>query len=298
MGLLARAAALFALAAPRARTAGARLAAPSPPPALPTLAWELRSDWQLVTAFGAKGDGKTDDTGAIQAALAFVQRSGQGAAPNKTVFFPAGTYLITSTLLLNDTSGVLLLGTGATTTLLWGGGSAPAPPPDGGVNRLLWLDGCTRFHIEGFVFDGAGVGEVGLDHDSHNVYESRVVHRNLAFLRWQTAGIRVGHRQTTANGVASAEMIFSNCVFASNYAGVQLLAWNGALGAGQAALPVCRGSGMPSPPLAPSTSRAHRASTLHGRRLRQPLLGMPLSRSRGLRHRRAGGQHLRDQHAL
>jgi hypothetical protein len=146
------------------RSSGAAL--PPQPPSLPTLAWEVRSDWQVVTAFGAKGDGKTDDTAAVQAALAFVQRGGQGDAPNKTLFFPAGTYLITTTLLLNETSGVMLLGTGATTTLLWGGGKAPAPPPDGGLNRLLWSDGNTRFHLEGFVFDGAGVGEVGLDHAS------------------------------------------------------------------------------------------------------------------------------------
>jgi hypothetical protein len=111
---------------------------PPPPPALPVLAWVARSDWASVTAFGAKGDGTTDDTRAIQAGLDFVQASGIGDSANKTLFFPAGTYLVTTTLLLNYTNGVLLLGTGATTVLLWGGGSAPAPPPDGGVNRLLW----------------------------------------------------------------------------------------------------------------------------------------------------------------
>ena len=219
--------ALAACARPTAATAAAayRAAAPSPPPpppALPTLAWEVRSDWQLVTSFGAKGDGKTDDTAAIQAALAFVQRAGQGDAPNKTIFFPAGTYLITSTLLLNFTSGVLLLGTGATTTLLWGGSN------NYNTSRLLWSDGNTRFQIEGFVFDGAGVGEVGLDHDSHTAYESRFVHRHLSFLRWQTAGIRVGHDQYANKGVASAEMTYINCIFWFNYAGVMLLAWNGA----------------------------------------------------------------------
>ena len=205
------------------------VALPPAPPSLPTLSWEVRSDWQLVTAFGAAGDGKKDDTAALQAALDFVGASGQGDAANKTLFFPAGTYLITSTLILNHTSGVLLLGTGATTVLLWGGGSAPAPPPDGGQNRLLWSCGNTRFQIEGFLFDSGGLGEVGLDHDSHSGYESRVVHRNLAFHRWQTAGIRVGHRQSADNGVASAEMTFVNCVFWFNYAGVMLLAWNGAL---------------------------------------------------------------------
>jgi len=110
-----------------------------------------RSDWASVTAFGAKGDGTTDDTRAIQAGLDFVQASGIGDSANKTLFFPAGTYLVTTTLLLNYTNGVLLLGTGATTVLLWGGGSAPAPPPDGGFNRLLWSNGNTRFHIEGLV---------------------------------------------------------------------------------------------------------------------------------------------------
>jgi hypothetical protein len=40
-------------------------ALPPQPPSLPTLAWEVRSDWRVVTAFGAKGDGKTDDTAAV-----------------------------------------------------------------------------------------------------------------------------------------------------------------------------------------------------------------------------------------
>lgn len=213
-------------------------ALPPSPPTLPTLNWEVRSDWQSVKTFGAVGDGKHDDTAAIQSGLLFVNKGGQGDAPNKTLYFPAGTYLITSTLLLNDTSGVLLLGTGATTTLLWGGGSAPAPPPDGGYNRLFWSDGNTRFHIEGFVFDGAGVGEVGLDHDSKNSYESRVVHRHLSFLRWQTAGIRVGHRQVTA----SAEMTFVNCLFWYNYAGVQFLVRTP---------PLARSHSTPAPPHTP-----------------------------------------------
>lgn len=53
-----------------------------------------------VKSYGAKGDGVTDDTVAIQAAFA-------AAAPS-IVFFPAGTYKVTSTLLFQ--SGHILMG--------------------------------------------------------------------------------------------------------------------------------------------------------------------------------------------
>ena len=62
---------------------------------------------------------------------------------------------------------------------------------------------------------------MGLDHDSKNQYESRVVHQNLAFFRFTVAGIRTGHAQF----VASAEMTFTNCLFAYNYAGVFFGSW-------------------------------------------------------------------------
>lgn len=53
------------------------------------------SDVVNVKDFGAEGDGVTDDTSAIQLALGNVF---DGSAPAKTVFFPIGTYLISSTL--------------------------------------------------------------------------------------------------------------------------------------------------------------------------------------------------------
>jgi hypothetical protein len=72
------------------------------------------------------------------------------------------------------------------------------------------------------VFDGSGSCYTGLDHDSKNQYESRVVHRNLAFENFLEAGLRVGHAQF----VASAEMTYVNCVFAFNGAGVAFMSWN------------------------------------------------------------------------
>lgn len=63
---------------------------PSPPPATtpgPTVD---------VTQFGAAGDGKTDNWQAIQKAL--------NAAPNGTIYFPPGTYLVSAPIVLNARS--------------------------------------------------------------------------------------------------------------------------------------------------------------------------------------------------
>lgn len=51
-----------------------------------------------VKDFGATGNGTTDDTGAIQAALNFAMPTG------KEVFVPSGTYLITSSLVIGHAS--------------------------------------------------------------------------------------------------------------------------------------------------------------------------------------------------
>lgn len=64
-----------------------------------------------ATAYGATGDGTTDDTSAIAAALTAAQNAGGGI-----VFFPAGTYKITSKL--TPGSKVSLLGAGPAATTI------------------------------------------------------------------------------------------------------------------------------------------------------------------------------------
>ncbi|KIJ52946.1 glycoside hydrolase family 55 protein [Sphaerobolus stellatus SS14] len=54
-----------------------------------------------VKTFGAKGDGVTDDTAAINAAISNGNRCGNGNCDSSTVtpalvYFPAGTYLVSS----------------------------------------------------------------------------------------------------------------------------------------------------------------------------------------------------------
>lgn len=75
------------------------------------------SDFLIVTDFGAKGDGITNDTDAINAA------SAAGASMGKTVFFPAGTYMVSDGgagtgvyCLLN--TGASWLGEGRDTTVI------------------------------------------------------------------------------------------------------------------------------------------------------------------------------------
>ena len=42
---------------------------------LPSLDWQVRSDWINVRLLGARGDGKADDTAAIQKALSQVRNA-------------------------------------------------------------------------------------------------------------------------------------------------------------------------------------------------------------------------------
>src|SRR5438105_2807216 len=72
---------------------------------IPRLPWQAHSDWinaRTDVTPRAVGDGKTDDTAAIQQALDRLGRSmregGTAGREGSAVFFPPGTYRITHTL--------------------------------------------------------------------------------------------------------------------------------------------------------------------------------------------------------
>jgi len=103
--------------------------------------WAVQPDWpgprRDVRAFGAKGDGATDDTRAIQTAIDSLPRSGG------TVVLPPGNYRARN-LLISDREGVRLLGVGATIHLF---GKSPAPRYVGiqfhGTLRRVTIEGLT-----------------------------------------------------------------------------------------------------------------------------------------------------------
>jgi hypothetical protein len=74
-----------------------------------------------VKDFGAVGDGVTDDTAAIQAAIDFVY---SGTVQGGTLFFPKGTYKVTASIYQKPR--VSFLGEGSRQSIVaWGGVSAP-----------------------------------------------------------------------------------------------------------------------------------------------------------------------------
>ncbi|HEY3396068.1 MAG TPA: glycosyl hydrolase family 28-related protein [Armatimonadota bacterium] len=184
-----------------------------PPPQIPTLNWQPRSDWINVKTIpnGAKGDGVTDDTAAIQRAL---NQLVDGLPGFKTVYFPAGTYLITQTLTLTRLHGILLIGTGRTTTLKWGG-------EVGGI--MLTSNGSTYSRYVGLTWDGDNTAAVGFDHHSKIYYETRIRHQHENYKNFTESGIRVGKDPTD---IASAEMYYDNCLFQNCAAGISFLYYN------------------------------------------------------------------------
>lgn len=68
-----------------------------------------------VKDFGARGDGTTDDSSAVQAALDVAQQG-----PARSVYFPSGEFLITKTLRVSKSSSMEILGHGWSSNLLWG----------------------------------------------------------------------------------------------------------------------------------------------------------------------------------
>lgn len=142
-----------------------------------------------VTTFGAKGDGATDDTSAVQAAIDAASAYGPGA-----VFLPAGTYVCTH--LLNETD-VDILGEGKDVTIIdittttthgleWSGAGAGENLPGSKLENLT-------------IRRKSGVGNMGANR--HGLYITRkILASNVTvedFAGATTDGIHMAYVNTT-----------------------------------------------------------------------------------------------------
>jgi len=178
-------------------------------PEIPQLSWEQRSDWLNVQHGNppAKGDGQADDTTAIQAAL-------DGKGDGRTIYLPPGTYRITKTLVFQGPRhGCLIVGHGRDTRLVWDG-------PEAG--RMFWSNGVAYSRYVGLSWDGRGKAAVGFDHAAQQRFETEVRHQYEAFRNFTGVGIRVGNQQK----VASAEILYDNCLFEDCGTGLAFLDFN------------------------------------------------------------------------
>jgi hypothetical protein len=141
-----------------------------------------------VTDFGAFGDGVTDDTAAIQAAI--------NAA--SSVYFPAGSYRISSTITVNASNKILKgAGIGVSIIQQYGTGNALEIASLGGVSPTL---------VGGTVVD--------LEIDGRNVGKCL---RLYDIAQWRFD--RVKCSRSTAEGILSEMIVdcsFSECVSISN----------------------------------------------------------------------------------
>ena len=161
------------------------------------------SSWGNVkTKYGAAGDGTTDDSTAIQAALSAVSTGGYGSTnPPSVIYFPLGTYRVTQTLTLLSRERFNIVADPGT-RILWAGAS-------GGT--LFHLDGCDSGYFARLAFDGGGTAAVVFDHTKVNgaYFDADNVFEDCAFVNGGT-GMRGG-----AAGQGFASIMFRRCTFAN-----------------------------------------------------------------------------------
>ena len=112
----------------------------------------IEGDWQIdsynVKWLGARGDGKTDDTKTIQKTLDWAKRA------EGTVYFPAGHYRITSTLVIDD--NLELFGSSHHATVIETENKITM------LSAIMKTSNGKYLNIRDICFDGKNKAEVGL----------------------------------------------------------------------------------------------------------------------------------------
>jgi hypothetical protein len=87
---------------------------------------------------------------------------------------------------------------------------------------MFWSDGIAYSRYVGLSWDGRGKAAVGFDHAAQKKFETELLHQDEAFRNFTAFGIRIGNQQK----VASAEILFRNCLFDNCGTAIGLLTFN------------------------------------------------------------------------
>jgi|WetSurMetagenome_2_1015567.scaffolds.fasta_scaffold91184_2 hypothetical protein len=175
-----------------------------------------------VKSYGALGDGSTDDSSAIQDALDSISTGG-------TLYFPAGTYIIGTTL--NLYSNISLVSAGGS------GDSLDQTTTDSLVilkaktnldSPIIDLNDCAGLNFDNIEFDGNGTNQTTaaylIDGKTYTttvsgtlaVYFVNIVFNNCVFKNCKTGKFAVAFG-TAASGIENIQ--FNNCSFNNNLGG-------------------------------------------------------------------------------
>lgn len=190
--------------------------------------------WANVrNGFGAKGNGKDDDTRAIQNAIDYLsvppKGFGMGQGNYMVVYLPAGTYCISSTLLLKGKIAVCIIGEDpANTTIKWCG-------KDKGT--MLWADGSAYFKIGRLTWDAGGkmdMEAIGIhwrdtwnDGRSQSFAALNIEISDDRFIGGFRSGISGGTTPATGTGANDSEITIRRCIFQNcTLSGIDITGFN------------------------------------------------------------------------
>lgn len=164
-----------------------------------------------VLEYGATGDGSTDDTAAIQAAI------NACAGTGGEVYFPKGFYSINATLTISTKRGVRLSGvmqsyanpgSSLGATLIWDGSTS---------DDMLYIFNSQDIRVDGLCFDGADTaGSRGIFVDSDNTQVSKRIHIDHCFFKRLNICIQIGSSDSGTQYQVDSDYI-TNCAFYEGY---------------------------------------------------------------------------------
>lgn len=179
--------------------------------------------------FGARGDGKADDTKAIQMAIDSLTNRVTGYNLGKgkyaVIYLPAGTYCISSTLVLRGKIGISILGEDPGRTVIkWTGADK---------DTMFWANGSAYFKLSRFTWnangrkDMEGVGVHWKDHWKDAKTQSFASLNIDLSDNYFIGGFKYGISGGLSNGANDSEITIRRCLFQGcTQAGIRIDGFN------------------------------------------------------------------------